>query len=86
MTDRAILTDGQGKAQIGVQQRSVLHVGAGANENLFEVAAQNGTKPDRHPGLEPHLADDVRAGRDPDPAITWENGRNAIERVNRQFH
>jgi hypothetical protein len=60
--------------------------GAGANENLFDVAAQNGAEPDRHIGFEPHLADNLRARRDPKPAISWENGRNAIERVNRHFH
>jgi len=83
MADCAILTDGQRKAQVGVQQRSILHVGAGANENLLGVAAQNGAEPDRHIGFEPHLADDLRARRDPEPAITWENGLDAIERVNR---
>jgi hypothetical protein len=85
MADGAVLTDGQRKAQVGVQQRSILHVGAGANEYFFDVAAQDGAEPDRHTGFEPHLADDVRARRDPEPAVAWENGRDAIECVNRHF-
>jgi hypothetical protein len=54
---------------------------AGTNDDLFIVGAQDGAEPDRGIGFKPDLADDLRVWRDPKPAITRHDGRNAIERV-----
>jgi hypothetical protein len=58
-----------------------VHVGAGADKNFLDFAAQDGSKPDRDGLLDPHLAYDVCARRNPKLAVCRDSGRSTLERI-----
>ena len=62
MADRAILADDQRGAQIGVQGRAFLDVGARSDRNALVVAAQGRAKPDPDILAKRDVADDARIG------------------------
>ena len=85
--DGGIMADGDPVAHndgievaMAVEHGAVLHVGAGADANRVDVAAQDGVHPHRGALAQDDVAEDLRGGID--VAIGGDLGRMALEASN----
>ena len=83
MPDRAVFSDLQGEARVGVAGRIVLHVRTFADLDPFIVAAQHRAEPDARRAQQPHLADHGRGVGDEVVAVGGKLGRLPVKFVDR---
>ena len=82
VADRAVFADIERKANVGVQRRAFLDIGARADANAFVVAAQRRAEPHAAILAEHDVADDAGVGRDPESARGGQNRAAFVEGVN----
>jgi hypothetical protein len=80
VADRAIFADDERVIGIGVEDAVLLHIGAGADADGFDIAARHHAEPDADLGSDPDVADQHGSGGDP-ADIGVNVGGDAIEGV-----
>jgi hypothetical protein len=83
VADGAAPPDRQRRSHVGVEHGVLLDVGPLTNVDQLVVSAQHGPEPDADIAAEPHPADHMRVGRDPEFACGGKLGNDGIETMDR---